>query len=240
MDAVSITVDILINLMSSFIVYLLARVWKSLQTKREQFSLHLQALEKIFPESQEYQWIVDRRKTYRIMGLMFLIYLFVYVATIIAVYIVVRQIILVQVQYALELLGLVAITYIGFYLGYTPITPQEVERERQINRTKTLREALGARPYGYIFQEIIFPVIIWLCLIFLVIGLILSLAFPPTIVHFPLLLVVVISGLVTIAGLHGTYFIAKKIYWSLTNLPHVPRQRHDELRQQFLQDEFEQ
>ena len=138
------------------------------------------------------------------------------------------------------LVTLACLSPLEFYVGYSPITSQEVERKRQANRQRKLKEALGARPYGYIFQEIIFPVIFWLYFIFCVIGLILLLALPPPIVHLPLLLVIVVSGLAIIGGLFSTYVNAKKIYWSLKNLTYVPRLRQDELRQQLTDHEFDQ
>src|SRR5947209_7566380 len=63
-------------------------------------------------------------------------------------------------------LSLLCLTPMELYTGYSPITPEEVERKRQANRMKTLKEALGAVPFRYIFQEIIFPFLFWLYLIF--------------------------------------------------------------------------
>ncbi len=240
MDTVTIIESIFINLISSFILYLLARVWKSLQTRREQFSLHQQALDKTFPESEEYKWIVDRRKSYRNTGLMFLIVLLVYIATIIAVYIVARKIILFQVQYSLQLLGLVALTYLGFYLGYTSITPKEVEQERQKNRRKIFQEALGASPYGYIGGSIILPIVALLLVCFMVVGLLLSLYLPGSMRSFPLIIKIVTTVIIIPISLLFFIIVFKVIFWSIKNYPNVPHQRRIELRQQLTDHEFDQ
>ncbi len=240
MDAATITISIFINLISSLILYLLVRVWKSAQTRREQFSLHQQELEKIFSGSQEYQWIMDRRKSYRSTGSMFLIALLAYIATIIAIYIVARELIFFQIQYALQLMGLVAITYIGFYLGYTPITLQEVEQERQKNRTKAFREALGARPYGYIGGAIILPIFALLLVSFMVIGLLLSFYLPGSMDSFPLILKIVSTVIIIPISLLFFKTVFKVVFWSIKNYPNVPRQRRVELRQQLTNHEFDQ
>lgn len=240
MDTVTIIVDILLNLISSFILYLLARVWKSVQTRREQFSLHQQVLDKHFPKSEEYKWIVDRRKSYRSAGFIFLITLLVYITTIISVYIVARKIILFQVQYILQLLGLVAITYLGFYLGYTPITPQEVEQQRQKNRTKTFQEAHGARPYGYIFGAIVLPILVLLLVSFMVMGLLLSFYLPGSMRSFPLIIKIISTVLIIPISLLFFKTVFRVVSWSIKNYPNVPHQRRVKLLQQLTEHEFDQ
>lgn len=239
MDAATITVDILINLFSSLILYLLARVWQAIQTRREQFSQSQQVLDKIFSENEEYQWILDRRKSYRSTGFLFFIFFLVYIVTMIAIYLMARKLILLQVQYALQLICLGAITFLGFFLGYTPITSEEVEQQRQKKREKIFHEAHGARPYRYIGWQIVFPVFCLLLVSFMVGGLLLSLHLPGSMPLFPLILKIATTIIIIPISLLFFKTVLTVIVWSIRNYTNVPQQRRNELRKQLADHEFD-
>ena len=247
MDIGSIVSNALGGIIASLFILLLVGMGKQIQVKRKLRARQPQeVLDKALLDSQEYNDILRSRKFHRVAGYATIIWLLCLIAVIIIAWVLNGTI---SMHYksigdAILSIGLLVtlacLSPLVFYVGYSPITSQEVERKRQANRQRKLKEALGARPYGYIFQEIIFPVLFWLYFIFCVISLILLLLLPPTIVHLPLLLVIVVSGLAIIAGVFSTYVNAKKIYWSLKNLPYVPRLRQDELRQQLTDHEFDQ
>ncbi len=247
MDIGSIVSNALGGIIASLFILLLVGIGKQIQAKRKLRARQpKEVLDKALLDSPEYKDILRSRKFHRVAGYATLIWLLCLIAVIILAWVLNGTISMhnKSIWEAISSIGLLVtlacLSPLEFYVGYSPITSQEVERKRQANRQRKLKEALGARPYGYIFQEIIFPVIFWLYFIFCVIGLILLLALPPPIVHLPLLLVIVVSGLAIIGGLFSTYVNAKKIYWSLKNLTYVPRLRQDELRQQLTDHEFDQ
>jgi hypothetical protein len=136
-------------------------------------------------------------------------------------------------------IGLLCCSALNLYVGYIPITTNEVEQKRQANRMRKLKEAHGAMPLGYIFQEVIFPIILGLIFIFSCIGLILFLTSRSLPVHLPLPVVLVGCRVAIVFGLVGICLDAMLIYLSLKKLPHVARQRQDELRQQLTDHEFD-
>ncbi len=246
MDIGSIISNALGGIIASLFMLLLIGLGKQIQAQRKQRARQpKEVLDKALLDSQEYKDILRSRKFHRVAGYATLIWLLCLLAVIMIAWVLngTLSIHYKSIGSAISSIGLIVtlacLSPMEFYVGYSPITAQEVERKRQANRQRKLKEALGARPYGYIYQEIIFPITSWLYLTFCVISLILILAFPPPIVHLPLLVVIVVSGLTVIAGLFCTYLIARKIYWSLKYLPYVPRQRQDELRQQLTDHEFD-
>ena len=247
MDVGSIISSALSGIIASLFMLLLVGMGKQIQAKRKQRAKQpKEVLNKALLESQEYQDILRSRKFHRVEGYAALIWFLCLIAVIIIAWVLNGKI---SLHYksmwdAISSIGLLmtlaCFSPLAFYSGYYPITSQEVERKRQANRQRKLKEALGAKPYGYMFQEIIFPIIFWLYLISCVIGFILMLTSQPPLVHLPLPVVLGGCGLAIFAGLFVTYFDVKKIYWSLKYLPHVPRQRQDELRQQLTNHEFDQ
>ena len=133
-------------------------------------------------------------------------------------------------------------TPVGLYAGYSRITSQEVELKRQQNRAKAFRQAQGAKPYGYIFSQIILPIFLWLYFMVCVIALILIIAFPPPSLnwHIPIFLTDLGIGLIILVGLYITYLHMRLVAWSIKDLKDVPRRQRQQLRDQFVQDEFEQ
>jgi uncharacterized membrane protein YeiB len=212
MDIGSIVSNALGGIIASLFILLLVGMGKQIQAKRKQRAEQAkEVLDKALLDSQEYKDILSSRKLHRIAGYAALIWFLSLIAVIIIAWVLNGKLsphyksIWDTISSIGLLISLACFSPLALYLGYSPITSQEVERKRQAKRQRKLKEALGARPYGYIFQEIIFPVIFWLYFIFCVIGLILFLALPPPIVHLPSLLVVVVSGLAIIGGLFGTY-----------------------------------
>lgn len=242
MDIGSLARDTISGIVSTFAVMLILSLGKQIVTRfKQRRAQPKEVLSEGIRNTQEYKDILRMRQSHRLLGFMWLFSFLVYTAAIIFLFVYTRTFVfLLRFETLGMFLSLLCLAPMELNIGYSPITANEVERKRQANRTRTFKEALGAIPIQYIVQEIIFPLIFWLYLIFCAIGLILLLTTPPSPVHNPLLLVIVGNGFAIIAGLFGTYISAKKIYWSLKNLPYVPRQRQMELQQQLTDHEFDQ
>jgi len=247
MDIGSIVSNALGGIIASLFILLLVGLGKQIQARRKlRASQPKEVLDQALLDSEEYKVILNSRKFHRVAGYATLIWFLCLIAVIILAWVHNGTLLVPykSIGDAISSIGLIVslaiLSPLEFYSGYYPISSQEVERKRQANRQRKLKEALGARPYGYISQEIIFPVISWLYLILCVVALILLLTLPPPVVQLPLLLVIVVIGLAIIAGLFSTYVNAKRIYWSLKHLPYVPFQRQAELRQQLTDHEFDQ
>lgn len=240
MDAGAIINGTLSMLIGTLFLVSFGNLWKRVRARIQAFKLQQGMLDETLLKSKEYQGILDRRKSYQQLGYLFFAFWLVYIAAIIIILALTGKLALWHVEYILTLLGLTYMAGAGFYLGYVPISSQEVERMRQEHRARTLREALGARSNGYIIQEFIFPILVWSILVFLVISLVYIIAFPPSIVPIPLLVKIVVIVLATLAILHSTSSTVKWVYSAIKNLPNVPRQRRDELRQEYRKHEFDQ
>jgi hypothetical protein len=241
MDIGSIAKDTLNGVFSTLAVMIIVNLGKHIFTRlKRRRTQPKEVLPKTLRSTEEYQDIRRHRQTHKLFGFGLLTWLLVYSATLIFLIVYTKSIsFFLKFENLGFYLSLLCLTPMELYTGYSPITPEEVEQKRQANRMRKLKEAQGAVPFGYIFQEIIFPFFSWLYLIFCIIFLILLLTLPPPIVHIPLSVVLAVSGLAIVAGLYDTYIVAKKIYRSLKNLSHVARKRQDELRQQFTEHEFD-
>jgi hypothetical protein len=133
---------------------------------------------------------------------------------------------------------LAVLTPMSLYNGFARITAQEVEAKRREKRERTLREALGARPYGYIGQEVIFPVIFLLFFLVNSVGLVFILLFPPPPLHVPLVVIIPIIGLLLAFVPSTIYGQMKRLFQAIKSMKHVPHIRKIELRNQFHKDEF--
>lgn len=240
MDVGSIISNALGGLIGGLALLLLVQVGKRLRRAIKHHTVTpKEVLDKTLLTSQEYQQILSGRKSYRKIGYTCLILLLIFLTEIIAISMYTRTV-NVSIEWIVFLLLLLCEVPLAFYRGYSPITSQEVEHKRQVNRQRTLKEARGARPYGYILQSIIFPLLGWLFLFCNLFGLILILAFPPSLVHIPLMWVTLGIGFAIVAGVYGTYMLARWLYMGVKNLNKVPKLRQSELRRQFTQDEFRQ
>lgn len=247
MDVGTIVSNALGGLIGGLALLLLMEIGKRLRgVMKQRTKQPKEVLEKTLLTSQEYKEILRQRTFYRVQGYATLVWLLCLIAAIIFAWVLNGTIWLhyKSIWDAISSIGLVitlaCFSPFSMYLGFSPITSQEVERKRQVTRQRMLKEALGARPYGYIFQSIVFPVLTWLFLLSNVLCLTLILAFPPSLVHIPLLWVTVGIGFAIMAGIYSTYKLARWLYSGVKNFKKVPKLRQSELRHQFTQDEFKQ
>lgn len=247
MDVGSIVSNALGGLIGGLALLLLVEMGKRLRVVIKRCAKQpKEALEKTLLTSQEYKEILRQHKFYRVQGYATLVWLLCLIAAIIIAWVLNGTI---RLHFknswdAISSMGLLitlaCFSPLALYLGYSPITSQEVERKRQVNRQRMLKEALGARPYGYIFQSIVFPVFAWLFLLCNILCLTLILAFPPSLIHIPLLWVTGGIGFAIATGIYSTYMLARWLYSGVKNFKKVPKLRQSELRHQFTQDEFKQ
>src|SRR6266571_1494156 len=193
MDFGSIAKDTLSGVLSTLAVMMLVNLGKQIlarlkQRKKQPKEVLLETLR----TTEEYQEILRNRRTQLLFGYLALFGLLVYTALIIFLIVSTKTI---GFFFRFENLGLflslLCEVPLGLYVGYSPVTTNEVEQKRQANRMRKLKEARGAVPLQYIFQEIVFPILFWLFFIFCIIGFILMLTSPPPYVHLPFPVVLV-------------------------------------------------
>lgn len=239
MDLGSIVNNALGGLIGGLALLLLVGVGKHIyRTTNQNTAKAAEGLDSTLRSSEEYRQILQARQSYRMIAYMCLIMLLALLATIIAIWVQTRK-----MNLGIEWIGFILLLLceipLALYVGYSPITLKEVERKRQQNREKTFKEAHGARPYGYIFRYIVFPVIIGVYGLACFVGLALFLIFPAPF-HIPIQWIMVGIGVILLVMIFFTYLWTKMVYRSVKDLKNVPYYQQRQLRQQFLQDEFEQ
>ncbi len=239
MDYGSILSNALGGLLGGLALIVLVNLSKHVYIRRkQQIRQPRQALDKALCKTKEYKQLIADRWFYRIAGYMFSLWALAMLGVFIANSLSQKKLDLSIVFVIFVLLLLSAVPF-QFYLGYLPITFQEIEQTRRQNREKTFKLASGAKPYGYIFWYIVNPIIWSAFSAFYFIGLTLYFAFPVP-VHIPLLwstLGIIFSPLI---GSVFTYFFWKRAYFSIKYLKYYPAEMQQELRKQFEKDEFKQ
>lgn len=247
MDVGSIISNALGGIIASLVVLLLVHLGKQIRARAKQRRTQpKEILDAGLRQSQEYKGILQRRRSYRFLGFMALFGFIALLSVPVTILVLYGRI---DFHFKSAWDGISAIgmyvslaflTPMSLYNGFARITAQEVEAKRRERRERTLREALGARPYGYIGQEIIFPVVFLLFFLVNSVGLVFILLFPPPPIHIPLVVTIPIIGLLVVFGPSTVYSQIKRLYQSIKNIKNVPCMRKIELRSQFYKDEFEQ
>jgi|SRR5450755_2954841 len=221
MDNMSaILVNVLSAIMSAAILAVVPLVIQRIrQRKAPSLSPELQA-------TKAYQDILRGRKSDRGVGYVLLASLAFYVALAVIIGLPWWHI---QVLILPILLPIVAL--LSLYAGYSPISTYEVEQRRQRVRADTLREALGRTPYGYISQNIIFPVIALLYIVMLlVIGILVTTIFR---------WMIPIIAVITIPAICAMYIQVRDIRRAIAYLRRIPHDRQQELQRELSRQEFE-
>lgn len=239
MDFGSILSNALGGLLGGLTLIVLVNISKHVYTGRKQRTRQpRQVLDKALYQTKEYKGLVADRWFYRISGFMFALW----IAAMLGLFIVDSlsskkfdmSITFVTIIFVVLLLCAVLLQ---LYLGYSPITSQEVEQKRRQEREKTFKQAHGARPYGYILWYIINPLFWGGISAFYFVGFTLFFAFPAP-VHLSMLWSTVGIIFSPLIGSIFTYFFARRAYFSIKYLKYYPAEMQQELRKQFEQDEF--
>lgn len=237
MDAASILNNALGGLLGGaallVLVHLCKRVYSNRKERTRQPKL---VLDKTLRETKEYKELVGDRWFYRISGCLFTLWASAMLGFYIANAFSSKKFDL-PIVFVIFLALLVSVVPLQFYLGYLPITGQEIEQKRRQSREKTFKLANGARPYGYILWYIVNP-LFWggvSALYFL--GLTFFFAFPAPI-HIPILWSTIGIILSPLIGAGLAYFFWKYAYFSIKYLKYYPLEMRQKLRKQFEKDEF--
>jgi len=126
---------------------------------------------------------------------------------------------------------LLVAAFLSSYMGYMSISSQEIEQQRQQKRRIILREAQGSTPYGYIMENIAYPVLAFFYTILAAIIIILL----PTI-HLWILFISVTVAIPLILVMRNEIIA---IHQGISYLKHVPEERRKELQQELKQGELE-
>lgn len=239
MDANSILSNALGGLLGGAALIVLVNISKHVYTKRKQRTKKSrQVLDKTLRETKEYKDLIADRWFYRIWGYIFTLSASAMLGFYIAASFSSKNFDL-PISFAIIIVLLLCAIPCQFYLGYLPITSQEIEQKRRQDREKTFKLARGARPYGYILWYIVNPLLWGGVSASYFIGLTLFFVFPAP-VHLSVLwstLGIIFSPLI---GSICTYFFARQVYFSIKYLKYYPHVKQIELREQFERDEFKQ
>lgn len=239
MDIGSILSNALGGLLGGLALIVLVNISRHVYAKRKQRTRRpRQIVNKALRQTKEYKRLVADRWFYRIWGYMFTLWASTMIGFYIANSLSSKKFDL-PIDFAIFIALLISAVPMQFYLGYLPITSQEIEQKRRQDREKTFKLARGARPYGYILWYIVNPLFWGGVGAFYFIGLTLFFAFPAP-VHIPVLwstLGMIFSPLI---GSIFSYFFWKRAYFSIKYLKYYPAEMQQELREQFKQDEFKQ
>lgn len=239
MDAGSIVNNALGGLLGSLALLILVWLVKRIRLALKQRATQPKGvLDQTFRESEAYKEIVRSRHSYLFIGYLFLGSFLLVLAAFIAVAIELKTL-WIGWNWLLFLGLLLGEVPFALYLGYLPITTQEVELTRQKQRMRTFKQAQGRKPYGYIFFFIVFPPLLWLLTVTYFTGLI-QLLLSPSPFHLTAFWRVGGVILIVLIGLVFTYFFAKITYRSIKHLKYVSLQKQRELRTQLVHNEFEQ
>jgi len=239
MDAGSIFSNALGGLLGGLALLLLVELGKRIQTTlKRRGPRPKEVFNEALRGSQEYQQILSNRRFYLMIGYMFLVASFIFLAAFVSVSIQTGKINVDSTWIVPFLLFLSEVPF-ALYIGYAPISSPEIKQKRQRERERIFKQAQGARPYGYIFFSIIFPIIFWFYVILCFIVFALFLVFPSP---FHISMFWVVGGIVIIIliSLGFTYFLAKMVYRAIKYLRYLPLEKREELRQQFMNNELEQ
>ncbi|GAC1347730.1 MAG: hypothetical protein NVSMB27_13800 [Ktedonobacteraceae bacterium] len=239
MDVGSVLSNALGGVLGGLVLLVLVNVSKHVYTKRKQRTRQpRQVIDKALRETKEYKELVADRRFYRISGYMFTVWASAMLGYYFATALSTKKFDL-PIVFAIFMALLISVVPMQLYLGYLPISSQEVEQKRRQSREKTFKLARGARPYGYILWYIVNPLFWGGVSAFYFIGLTLFFAYPAP-VHLPVLwstLGIIFSPLI---GSVFTSFFWKRAYFSIKYLKYYSAEMQQELREQFKQDEFKQ
>jgi hypothetical protein len=238
MDVGSILSNALGGLLGGLALIVLVNISNHVYTRRKQRTRQpRQVLDKTLHQTKEYKELVADRWFYRITGYMFTLLASALLGFFIANTFSSKKFDL-PITFVILVVLLLCAMPCQFYLGYLPITSQEIEQTRRQNREKTFKLAHGARPYGYILWYIVNPLFWGGISAFYFICLTLLFASHP--VHLSVLwstLGIIFSPLI---GSFFTYFFVRRAYFSIKYLKYYPSEMRQELRQQLREHEFEQ
>lgn len=245
MDVVSIISNALSGIIASLTVLLLVNLGKQIRTRAKQRRVQpREVLDERLRQSQDYKDILQRRKTYRFQGYLALVG-FIALMTVPIMSLVLYGTIefhFKSVWDGISAIGLyvtlACLTPMSLYYGYARITAQEVEAKRGARRARAMKEAHGARPYGYIGQGIIFPVLTWFFLTFLSGALSLVLIFPPPPLHISLALAISAAAILLVNAIYITQQQIRWVHRAIKDMKQVPEMRKTELRNQFIENEL--
>src|SRR5713101_5285289 len=154
MDGGSILSNALGGLLGGAALIVLVHISKHIYTKRKQRTRQpRQVLDKALRETKEYKELVADRRFYRIWGYICTLWVSAPLGFYIATSFSSKKFDL-PISFAIFVALLLCAIPLQFYLGYLPITSQEIEQKRRQDREKTFKLARGARPYGYILWYI--------------------------------------------------------------------------------------